>query len=130
MKDEDAISRFVWYVKNGILLTNLFVVISTKAVTQKGTLQSITTGDNIKYNKSVPQLYFAATEIQKAFNGTKNKDLTVELKIDPNDSSSPEGFQIKRDRQKVTVIGTDPSGAMYGGLEIALLFVTTSWTFM
>jgi hypothetical protein len=25
MKDEDAISRFVWYVKNGILLTNLFV---------------------------------------------------------------------------------------------------------
>ena len=119
MKNRDTASRCVRYVKNGILLAILFVVVPANAVAQEGAQPSIRPGTNIQYNKGVPQLHFAAMEIQKAFNETKKIDLTVELKIGPNGSSSPEGFEFIRDGQKVTVIGTDPSGAMYGGLEVA-----------
>lgn len=100
------------FFKRGLWLAVLFVVPVYAAL-------SFHQDEKIKYDDGVPQLHFAAIEIQKAFHETNNKELTVELKIGPNGSSSPEGFEIQRDGQKVTVIGTDPSGAMYGGIEIA-----------
>ena len=91
-------SYCIKFLKVGLLSVILFVMLPAFSVIQKDADASIDPGDNIKYNKDVPQLHFAASEIQKAFDETKKRDLTVELKIASNASLPAEGFEIKRDK--------------------------------
>ncbi len=61
---------------------------------------------------------FAESEIRReaAAKGiTANVSLTVEKK----ENAPAQSYRIEREGQNITVIGTDPAGAMYGGLDIA-----------
>lgn len=73
----------------------------------------------VEYDDQIPQLAFAAREIENAIEESGKRELIVELII-KNDSDAPEAFQIRTfGTSRVEVTGSDASGAMYGGLEIA-----------
>ena len=72
----------------------------------------------VTYDKMIPQVAFAAQEINAAIEEIGGKDLKISL-IVKTDQSSPEAFQIQTEKGKITVIGSDAKGAMYGGLEVA-----------
>ncbi len=76
---------------------------------------------SVKYDKQIPQLAFAAEELELALQESGRKNLKVTLTIKA-DESKPEAFQIRSSGPKrVEVTGTDAKGAMYGGLEVAEL---------
>jgi hypothetical protein len=76
-------------------------------------------GASIAYDTQVPQLAFAAQELESAFREAGREDLQVSLSIKA-DASNPEAFQIRAlSPTRLEVIGTDATGAMYGGLEVA-----------
>jgi len=73
----------------------------------------------IKYDKKVPQLAFAARELEQAIGEQGMDHLKLEILIRP-DTKKPEAFRIEvGDKSQVRVIGSDARGAMYGGLELA-----------
>ena len=55
---------FVKCLKIGLLSSLLFLVLPAFSIIQKDAFSSIDPGDNVKYNIDVPQLHFAANEIQ------------------------------------------------------------------
>jgi hypothetical protein len=66
-------------------------------------------------------LKFAAEEIEAALDEVGKNNLKVVLVIRP-DETSPESFRIEYNgTNEIWVIGTDASGAIYGGLEVAEL---------
>ncbi len=70
----------------------------------------------IRYDKSIPQLGFAADAVNSALQG---RQATVVFDLLP-DTSRPEAFSISVDgHHTFRVVGSDPAGAMYGGLELA-----------
>ncbi len=74
---------------------------------------------DVEYDSAIPQLQFAAQEIERAVAETQRKDLMVTLTV-KSDNMSPEAFQIRlTDPNRVEVIGSDATGAMYGGIEVA-----------
>ncbi len=74
---------------------------------------------DVEYDATIPQLKFAAQEIERAVIETGRKDLMVTLTV-KSDSTSPEAFQIRSaEPNRVDVIGSDATGAMYGGIEVA-----------
>jgi hypothetical protein len=74
---------------------------------------------DVGYDSRIPQLEFAANELEDALIEAGRKDLKVTLIIQQDDSS-PEAFQIRKvGSNQVEVTGTDANGAMYGGLELA-----------
>lgn len=74
---------------------------------------------SVKYDVSIPQVAFAAQEIEDALKDVGRDNLQVTLIINP-DESSPESFQIRSlDTNHIEVTGSDATGAMYGGLEVA-----------
>jgi len=73
----------------------------------------------VEYDASVPQVAFAAQELKDALKEAGQGHLQVALKIEP-DAASPEAFQIRSvGPTQVEVVGSDATGAMYGGLEVA-----------
>jgi hypothetical protein len=60
---------------------------------------------------------FAADEIQREA-AVKGLALRVDIKVAPNDKAA-QSYRIRREGLKLTVIGADAVGAMYGGLDIA-----------
>ena len=74
---------------------------------------------SVAYDASIPQLAFAARELDEAQKVSGHKELRVTLRI-KQEKSRPEAFEIRRtgDNQ-LEVIGSDATGAMYGGLEVA-----------
>jgi len=75
--------------------------------------------DSVEYNAKIPQLVFAAQELKDALKEAGREDLKVTLVVKP-DVSSPEAFQIRSvGPTQIEVTGTDATGAMYGGLEVA-----------
>ena len=75
----------------------------------------------VKYDKTIPQLAFAAQELESALKEAGKEELKVSIIINKDDSK-PEAFQIKTiDSNQIEIIGTDAKGAMYGGLEVAEL---------
>jgi hypothetical protein len=73
----------------------------------------------VRYHETVPQVAFAAQEISDALGEAGRDALQVELRVEA-DATSPESFRIRRSGLAgVKVTGTDASGAMYGGLEVA-----------
>jgi hypothetical protein len=74
---------------------------------------------SVEYDPGIPQLAFAAQELQGALTEAGREDLQVTLIVTP-DESSPEAFQIRPlGPTQVEVTGSDATGAMYGGLEVA-----------
>lgn len=93
-------------------LSIAFVAISTLLS------QSFVLAD-VEYDSAIPQLQFAADEIDGAVAETQRNDLMVTLTVRA-DNSSPEAFEIQvAAPNRITVIGSDASGAMYGGIEVA-----------
>ena len=73
----------------------------------------------VECDATIPQLKFAAQEIERALVEVGRKDLMVTLTV-KSDSTSPEAFQIRlTEPNRVEVIGSDATGAMYGGIEVA-----------
>ena len=71
------------------------------------------------YEAQIPQLAYAAQELKTALVEAGREGLKVTLS-GKGDSLSPEGFQIRTDRpNQIEVVGSDATGAMYGGLEVA-----------
>ena len=74
---------------------------------------------SVKYDAKIPQLAFAAQELKNALKKAGQENLQVTLIVKP-DKALPEAFQIRAvGLTRVEIIGSDASGAMYGGLEVA-----------
>ena len=73
----------------------------------------------IDFDERIPQVAFAARELKDALIEAGREDLQVALVVRP-DESSPESFKIQSiGSTRVMVTGTDATGTMYGGLELA-----------
>ncbi|MGY8696001.1 MAG: carbohydrate-binding family 6 protein, partial [Verrucomicrobiia bacterium] len=73
----------------------------------------------VEFDAGIPQLAFAAQELEDAMDEVGGKSLNVTL-IVQEDESSPEAYQIRSvGTNRVRITGTDANGAMYGGLEVA-----------
>ena len=73
---------------------------------------------SVEYDARIPQLVFAAQELNDALKEAGRENLQVALIVRP-DESSPEAFKIRYvGPTQVWIIGTDATGAMYGGLEV------------
>jgi len=76
---------------------------------------------SVGYDAHIPQLAFAAQELEGALEEAGREGLQVMLVVRP-DESSPESFQIRSvGSNRLEVAGSDATGAMYGGLEVAEL---------
>ena len=74
---------------------------------------------SVDYDAQIPQLAFAAQELKTALAEAGREGLHVTLGI-KGDSLPPEGFRILTERpNQIEVVGSDATGAMYGGLELA-----------
>lgn len=74
---------------------------------------------DVEHDARVPQLAFAARELEAAMKEAGRDGLHVALTVRP-DAASPEAFEIRpAGPDRVEVIGTDATGAMYGGLDVA-----------
>ena len=74
---------------------------------------------SVEYDTNIPQLVFAAQELEVALKEVGREDLQVSLTIKP-DETLPEAFQIRTVApNQIRITGTDATGAMYGGLEVA-----------
>jgi len=74
---------------------------------------------SVEYDAQIPQLAFAAQELKDALKEAGRENLQVKLIVKP-DEASPEAFRIRSvGPTQVEVTGTDATGAMYGGLEVA-----------
>ena len=60
---------------------------------------------------------FAAEEIQREAKA-RGLSPSIHITVDPA-QKAPQSYRIRREGEKLTVIGADPAGAMYGGLDIA-----------
>jgi hypothetical protein len=77
------------------------------------------TSVEVSYDKNIPQLAFAAQELKLAIKQSKRKGLQVSFVVKP-DGSESEAFQIRYlDPDHLEITGSDATGAMYGGLEVA-----------
>src|SRR5579871_5266887 len=65
-----------------------------------------------------PQVAFARAEIKKACESYKADAPSVEFTMDPV-RLNPQCYRMERGSGKISVIGGDATGAMYGGLDVA-----------
>ena len=73
----------------------------------------------VEHDAKVPQVAFAARELTDAMTEAGRESLKIKLTV-AMDATSPEAFQIRRvGANRVEITGTDATGAMYGGLELA-----------
>lgn len=73
----------------------------------------------VLYDSHFPQLEFAARELKGALVESSSEGMNISLKI-LADESTPESFHIKPlGENRIEIIGSDATGAMYGGLELA-----------
>jgi hypothetical protein len=61
---------------------------------------------------------FAEAEIRREA-AAKPTEAQITLTVAKDDKAGPQSYRIRRDGQNITVIGADPVGAMYGGLDLA-----------
>ena len=73
----------------------------------------------VEHDDRIPQAAFAAKELEDALVESGREDLTIALVVRP-DEVSPESYDIRyMSPSELWIIGTDATGAMYGGLEVA-----------
>lgn len=74
---------------------------------------------DVEYEHGVPQVAFAAAELDLAIEESGRSDLKISIVVKA-DSSNPEAFQIRiAGGDEITIIGSDANGAMYGAIEVA-----------
>ncbi|TWU31222.1 hypothetical protein [Novipirellula artificiosorum] len=74
---------------------------------------------SVHWDAKTPPLEFAAQELEDALEEVGREDIQVALIVKPDDSS-PEAFQIRSlGPAEIEIVGSDATGAMYGGLEVA-----------
>ena len=74
---------------------------------------------DVECDRTNPRVAFAARQIEAALVETSRDGLTITLEIEV-DTEFPESFQVQRvSPQQIRVVGSDASGAMYGGIEVA-----------
>ncbi len=96
-----------------------FLVLATACSTKNKTIHV--------FAPDVPQIQFAVNELATAlknegysFNLSDSLTADIVISVSPQaDGLKSEGFQLTVKNGKVHVIGLDPAGAMYGGLELA-----------
>jgi hypothetical protein len=74
-----------------------------------------------------PQIRFAISEIERSLEvrgidleSGNAEDAGIIISVKPGSGSiKPEGFTLKRNREKIRISAIDEAGAMYGGLELA-----------
>ena len=72
----------------------------------------------LDFDATQPQVRFACDEIRASLTARReNAELAVQ--IDETADLRPEGFMIRQTGDRITVIGKDAAGAMYGGLDLA-----------
>lgn len=82
---------------------------------------------SISFSRETPQSQFVFTELKTSLelqgyriNDEKNNEIDIVFVIEPeNTNIRSEGFALKKEPKKITVVATDDAGAMYGGLELA-----------
>ncbi len=73
----------------------------------------------VEHDSSIPQVAFAAEELEKAIREAGHGELHVVLSIH-NNGAAPESFEIRKPGpDRIEIRGADPNGAMYGGIEVA-----------
>lgn len=73
----------------------------------------------IEHDAKIPQLVFAAQELEEALDEAGRNNLDISIRVEPY-ASKPESFEIRvLGPERIEIIGTDSNGAMYGGLELA-----------
>ncbi len=73
----------------------------------------------VEYDASIPQVAFAAGELERALAEAGQQTLHVTLSVS-HDRDSPEAFEILLVQPGIIEItGSDANGAMYGGIELA-----------
>jgi hypothetical protein len=83
---------------------------------------AMASGATLHYDQSIPQLRFAADEIQSALRSPVNGSGTaaqIVLEVSSAKASTPQAYSIAKRGAAYTVSGSDAVGAMYGGLDIA-----------
>lgn len=84
-----------------------------------GLLCQVTGAAEVQFDRQVPQIAFAASELERAIAEVGRDDLKITIAINA-DSSNPEGFKIQVvGPNEIRVAGADANGAMYGGIEVA-----------
>ena len=81
----------------------------------------------IFFDSSNPRIQFAVDEIKSSLaeKGIKtmvgeNKNADIIFSLQPeNNELEKEGFSLKKENNRIDIIGADDAGAMYGGLELA-----------
>ena len=74
---------------------------------------------SVEYNAKIPQLVFAAQELNDALKEAGRDELQITLIVKSNEAS-PESFQIRTvGPNQIEVTGTDVNGTMYGAIEVA-----------
>jgi hypothetical protein len=83
---------------------------------------AMASGAALHYDQSIPQLQFAAGEIQSALRSLGSGSGTaaqIVLEVSSAKTSTPQSYSIAKRGTAYTVSGSDAVGAMYGGLDIA-----------
>lgn len=79
-------------------------------------IPSLAFGLEVQNNAGAPG-QFAADEIQREA-AAETSGLRIEIKVESK-AKAAQSYRIQRKGEKITVIGADAAGAMYGGLDIA-----------
>ena len=77
------------------------------------------TSNEPKVNFALEELKSALGENYVLLNDTIKQKQDILLKVEPLKNLKKEGFSIKKDKNKISVIGYDAAGLMYGSLELA-----------
>ena len=72
----------------------------------------------VVFDPKSSQMRFAANEINQVL-AARGERASVTLEVDPSLELKAEGFSIVKTSDGCRVIGKDPAGAMYGGLDLA-----------
>lgn len=70
-----------------------------------------------------PRVKYGAARLREAMKGMKGRRVVVSVKAD----SIKEGFTIMQRGDEIRVVGSDPSGALYGCLELAERLRRSGW---
>jgi hypothetical protein len=79
---------------------------------------AVASGATLHYDEKIPQLQFAASEIQSA-SRLRGNTAQIVLEVSSANKKAPQSYSIAKRGATYTVSGSDPVGAMYGGLDIA-----------
>ena len=96
--------------------TNLSVVVLVVVLAGIG-LAKVASAE-VVFDPKSPQMRFVPNEINQAL-ASRSENASIKIEIDSSLELKTEGFSIVKSNDGCGVIGKDPAGAMYGGLDLA-----------